>query len=903
MKAKLCCYTLMLLGVVAVAAIAGTTGKIAGRVKDAKSGEPLIGVNVLVHGTTLGAATDPDGYYVILNVPPGKYTMQFSSVGYLKKTVEGVSVSVDLTTKIDATLDQTSIEIKEVVITAEIPIIKKDLTSSEARVDVEQLKTLPVQEVGQVLSLQAGITVDRSGDVHIRGGRASEVAYWVDGISVSDSYDGKQTVQIDKNSVQELQVISGTFNAEYGQAMSGIVNTVTKDGEKKLHGAFMTFGSDYVTSDKDLFLNLNKVRPADNFNIEGSLSGPVPLLPAILFYSSARYYKTDGWLYGVRRFNPDGSKGDSAVVPMNNRSRLTGQAKLTYNLAPGMKLSSSAIGSSIDYRDYNSDDNHKYKLNPDGDVKKYDRGYTLSLLWTHSLGSSSFYTVNFSHFYKGFKEYLYEDPFDPRYNLDPQAQNTDLYEFLKAGTNLHHFNRSTRTTVGKIDYTNQVSRLHLVKAGIEAKYHELFLDDYRIVPEEQSGKYIATIPDLTSPLRERYLESPRELSFYVQDKLEYENMIVNVGVRFDYFESRGKTLADPADPNVYLPQKTENIALSLDQRLQKWYNKASPKYSVSPRFGISYPITDQGVLHFSYGHFLQIPSFINLYQKPGYKVSTASGVQGVYGNPDLNPQKTVMYEFGLQQQLTDVLGFDITGFYRDTRDWVSTSAQIPVRGDLATATSFYTMFINRDYANSRGVTLTVNKRPSGLFSMNFSYTFQVAEGINSKADEEQGKRANNEEPSIELNPLDWDQTHTANISLGFGEVDWGIFILGKYGSGFPYTPVLNQAEGRGEDASRQAQKNSRRRPATYNIDLNMFKSFRVVGVDMNVFLKVFNLLDRRNEINIYGQTGRASASARSLGVEALSQNLNRVNTVEDYLRRADYYSEPREIQIGFEISF
>ncbi|MBI3578250.1 MAG: TonB-dependent receptor [Ignavibacteriales bacterium] len=899
MKTKFVWCLIILLVVVTGIVVAGTTGKIAGRVKDAKSGEPLIGVNIIIQGTALGAATDPDGYYVILNVPPGKYSVTISSVGYQRKIVEGVSVSVDLTTKLDVDIEQTAIEVKEVVITAEAPVIKKDLTSSEARVDVGQLKTLPVQEVGQVLSLQAGITVDRGGGIHIRGGRASEVAYWVDGISVSDGYDGGQAVQIDKNSIQELQVISGTFNAEYGQAMSGIINTVTKDGGEKLRGTLLLYSGDYVTSDKELFWNLDKVRPAANFNVEGSLSGPVPLVPALTFYSSARYFRTDGWLYGVRRFNPDGSKADSAFVPMNNRTRLSGQAKLSFNVKPGMKLSVTGIGSSIDYRDYN----HGFRLNPDGDVKKYERGYTLSLIWTHSLSSTSFYTINFSHFYKGFKEYLYEDPFDARYNLDPQAFNTDLYEFLKAGTNLHHFNRNTKTTVGKIDYTIQVSRLHLVKAGIEAKYHELYLDDYSIVPEQRNLRYVATIPDLTSPLHEQYLERPRELSLYAQDKLEYENMIVNVGVRVDYFESRGNVLADPTDPNVYLPQKPENMALSLDQRLQQWYKKASPKYSVSPRFGISYPITDQGVLHFSYGHFLQIPSFSNLYQKPGYKVSTASGVQGVYGNPDLNPQKTVMYEFGLQQQLTEVLGFDLTAFYRDTRDWVSTSVQIPVRGDLATATSFYTTFINRDYANTRGITLTVNKRPSHLFSMNFSYTYQVAEGINSNPDEEQGKRVNNEEPSKELNALDWDQTHTANISLGFGEIDWGIYILGRYGSGLPYTPSLNQAAGRGEDVARQVPKNSRRRPPTYTIDLNTFKSFRLVGLDLNVFLKVFNLLDQRNEVDVYGQTGRATASARALGVESLSQNLNRINTVQDYIRRADFYSEPREIQIGVELSF
>ncbi|HWP82581.1 MAG TPA: TonB-dependent receptor [Bacteroidota bacterium] len=880
----------------------GTTGKVAGRVKDASSGEPLIGANIVLEGTTLGAATDVEGYYVILNVPPGKYNVIVSSIGFTRKTVSGIQVNIDLTTTVDVSLDPTVVELEEVTVTAEIPVIRKDLTSSEARVTSNEIRNMPVQEVHEVLSLQAGITVDRGGGIHIRGGRTSEVAYWVDGVSVSDVYDGGQAVQIDNNSMQELQVISGTFNAEYGQAMSGIVNIVTKDGGERLRGYFTYYSGDYFTRDSHLFTNLKSTNPTDNLNVEGSLSGPVPLIPHLTFYASGRFYKTDGWLYGVRRFNPDGTAGDSAFVPMNNRQRFSGQAKLTYSITPAMRLSLTGIYSDIEYRDYN----HDWKYTPDGDVKKFDRGYNYSLVLTHTLSSSSFYTVNLSTFYKRFKEYLYSDPFDSRYIVDPQATNRDLYEFIKKGTNNHRFRRTTKTNVAKFDYTDQINRLHQLKFGLEGRVHELFLDDYSLAPRQLSdGSYVPEIPDITTPLHEQYTRKPIEFSGYIQDKLEYEQMIMNIGVRFDYFDSKGEVLVDPQDPNVYLPQKPENQSLSFDQRLAKWYKKASPKKSISPRFGISYPITDRGVLHFSYGHFLQIPSFIHLYQKPGYKVTTASGLQGVYGNPDLNPQKTVMYEFGLQQQVTEDMSFDVTGFYRDTRDWVSTSTRIPVR-DPETATSYYTIFINRDYANSRGITLTMNKRSSHIadpFSFNLSYTFQVAEGNNSNPDEEQAAQQSNREPSRTLTPLDWDQTHTVNISTGLSSGDWGVFLLGRYGSGLPYSPVLNQAEGRGEDAARVLTKNSRRRPPTYTIDLNAFKNFALGPLNLVVFLKVFNLFDRRNEVEVFGQTGRATASVRALGAGPVNQNPGRVNTVEQFITRPDFYSEPREIQVGVELSF
>jgi len=923
---------------VAAVAHAGTTGKIAGQVRDVSTREALIGVNILIEGTRMGAATNIEGYYVILNIPPGEYSLVASAVGYARQRIGSVRVSVDLTTTMDFDMKSTTVEGEEVVVTAERPLVRRDLTSSEARVDAKQIQNMPVREVSQVLGLQAGVTVGRGGEIHIRGGRSTEVAYWVDGISVSDAYDGSQTVQVDNNSVQELQVISGTFNAEYGQAMSGIVNIVTKEGAQRFSGNIITYSGDYVTSQgykwnnrlypviapdesfnptpDDLYYGLNEIKPFATHNIEGSLSGPIPILPGVSFYMSGRYYRSSGWFYGSHIFNTDGSivpelTSDRLVydqtgtltavrlpdlpVEMNWRKRLSGQAKITIPFGGAIKLNLSALGSKIDYRDYS----HAWFLLPDGDVSKHDRAYNFGGLWTHSLTATSFYTINFAYFFKGFKEYLYEDPYDPRYVVDPNATATDLYEFISAGTNNHRFNRTTETRVAKIDYTNQLSRLHLLQAGIEGKLHRLYLEDYSLT--QDATTLLAAIPEPNSPLYEQYTRTPVELSAYVQDKLEYEKMIVNIGLRFDYFDPRAQFLSNPQDPNVYLPQIDSNKTRTLEERLTYWYKDAKPKYMVSPRFGISYPITDRGILHFSYGHFLQIPSFIHLYQRPDYKVTTASGVQGVYGNPDLDAQRSIMYEFGLQQQVSDMLSFDVTTFYRDVRNWVTTSPAIPVR-DFNTYTSSYVTYVNRDYSNSRGVTLTVAKRQSDYWSMNLTYTFQMVEGSNSNPDEELAAQQNNSEPPRALTPLDWDQTHVANLSVGVGSGDWGVFALGRYASGYPYTPVINQAESRGEDAARAVQKNSRRQPDQLTVDLRLFKNFQIGFVNLSLSARVFNLFDARNEVTVYGQTGRAYATPQALGAGSVDK-AGRVNPVEQYIIRPDYYSEPREIQLGVELNF
>jgi hypothetical protein len=650
----------------------------------------------------------------------------------------------------------------------------------------------------------------------------------------------------------------------------------------------------------------------------------------ITFYVSGRYFKSNGWRYGNKVFNPDGSTfpitEDRLVldadgnllgvripdipVTMNNRERLSGQAKLTFQLSGSTKLSLSGLWSLIDFRDYS----HEWFLAPEGDVRKFDRNFTLSALWTHTVGATSFYTVNLSYFKKLFREYLFENPFDPRYILDPNFAEPADFEFRPGGTNRHQFKRKTETRVAKIDYTNQVSKLHQLKVGVEGKLHRLYLEDYDI-SQDDFGNDIPTIPGRTSSRYQEYTREPIEFSAYIQDKLEYERMVVNIGLRFDYFNSDGRVLADPADPNVFLPRKIvhqhqdlndngiedPDEPNTLEKRLAYWYGDASPKYNVSPRFGISYPITDRGVLHFSYGHFLRIPSFIHLYQMPDYKVTTASEVQGVFGNPDLEAQRTIMYEFGLQQQMSDVLSFDVTAFYRDTRDWVTTSQGIDV-GDPGTSTSSYTLYVNRDYANSRGVTLSLVKRPSDMWSLNLSYTFQIAEGINSNPDDELAAQRDKTEPSRTLTPLDWDQTHTANLTVGIGQEDWGVFVLGRYGSGLPYTPSTGQAEAQGQDVARVVTNNSRRRPENYTVDLRVFKNFTIAPLNLSVFLKVFNVFDRRNEIDIFTEIGRASGSVEALGLENIS-GIGRVNPVESYIVRPDFYSEPREIQFGVEVNF
>ena len=261
----------------------GQSGKIAGKVTDASTGEALPFVNVMVEGTTQGAASDLDGNYFIINLPPGTYSVKASAIGYNSITAQGIKVASGFTATQDFALHSTALELnEEVVVIATKPLIRKDVTATTSVVGEDMISQLPVTEITDLLSLQAGI-VSSGSDLHVRGGRSGQVAYQVDGVPLTDAYDGSSVINVNANAVQELQVISGAFNAEYGQAMSGIINIVTKDGSNSFNGSFQTYTGDYFSNRDDKFWNIKSINPVAIRNFEGSLSGPI-LKDQLFFY-------------------------------------------------------------------------------------------------------------------------------------------------------------------------------------------------------------------------------------------------------------------------------------------------------------------------------------------------------------------------------------------------------------------------------------------------------------------------------------------------------------------------------------------------------------------------------------------------------------------------------------------
>jgi hypothetical protein len=885
---SLFCLLLLLSG---TSIYAGTTGKIAGRLFDAATKEPLIGANVIIIETTYGAATDFDGNYFIINIPPGTYNIKASLVGYSSVTFTNVKVSIDQTTKIDFELTEESIQLSDVVVTAEKSIVRKDLTSTEETINGEDISMLPLEDVSSVVNLQAGVV-----DGHFRGGRDSEVKYMIDGVPVNDVYSGQSSLSAEVNSIQEIQVLTGTFNAEYGEALSGVVNQVTKIAGDKFDGDISFYSGDYVSTHKSIFPNIDDINPYDVYNVQGNLSGPVPGFENLLkFFFSGRYNDDKGAIYGQRVFNPSdssnfsannsadwyvGATGDKKYVPMNFSKRLSLQGKLAINVGGGKGVVLSGLYQDNKYRDYD----HLYKLNPDGDYQKFQKSFLGIASYTLLLSNSAFIDFSASGIKSEFKQYVYEDPLDTRYINPDRKKDVSGNAFLTGGTQNWHFNHTTTSVTGKTDFTWQIDIINQIKTGLDFTYHNLKYEDFQIIIDATSN-FKPKIPEPGAFNFNTYKSNPYQFAYYFQDKIEYDYLIINVGLRFDYFEPDGAYLKDPNKINELdelQPPFPDSLLI-----------KAKSKYQLSPRIGLSYPISEKGAIHISYGHFFQIPPFENLYRNPNFRIPLTGefpqNIGNTIGNADLDPQQTIMYEIGIQQALTDELGITVTGYYKDIRNLLG--SEIYIKNEFRK----FSKLVNKDYGSVKGITLSFEKRFTYGIGATIDYTFQVAKG--SASDPNAAFNNAQANPPIEGNkqlvPLDWDRTHSLNFTLTLGVPgDYIASLIGRLGSGLPYTPSLQN--------QRTGLENSDNRPAYFNVDFYITKYFEIVGQQFSVFAKIYNLFDTLNEVNVFGDTGRAG---ETLELTRNQQPPRGVNTIQEFFTRPDYYSSPRQIVFGAAVSF
>lgn len=893
-------------------------GKIAGSITDT-SGEPLIGVNIIIDGTTQGTQTDVDGNYVILNVRPGTYTLRFSYIGFQTQVISSIAVATGQTTRYDLEMREAVIQGEEVVIVADAPLVQKDLTASKQTVTAAEIDALPVESFLGVLVTQAGVSQGPGGAIHVRGGRSNEVSYLVDGLSVANPFDTNGlATSVAADAIQEMTVISGAFNAEYGRAMSGIVNLVTKEGGDRMTGSLSFYGGDTFTTHDEIFFTPSSVKLRD-YTAIASLGGPIPFLRNTHFFLSGRRDVDEGYFYGIREHSPsdsanfnvspwyyemhgvpwqDAPETDQTPVPMNESSSFNFIGKLTTRPFSNIKVEYSIILDGAERTPFN----FAYRYNPDGVSQSRDFSQNHSLHVTHSLGERAFYTVKLSYANNDASSYLYEDPFDERYVSDGAIIGYPGSNFLFGGNQKGHVYEYFESARAKFDLTKQFGAVHETKFGVSFQRHSLSRQNFTVLYDGDTFPEPTVLPPDQSPAHDKYgchvfLELPGvdnsdcqdqyavEIAAYAQDKLEFDNFIINVGLRFEQFRPNGSFIT-----SLLEPPRGEDPASAL--------GTSTKKNLFLPRVGVSFPITDKGIIHFSYGHFAQMPPLRQLYVNPEFEFP--AGAAPTFGNPNLRPERSVQYEMGLQQQIGEMMAIDITGFFKDIRDYLALQS---VRFSTVAGEDLYSIYLNRDYANVKGMTLALTKRraPNGLLSASVDYTFQLAEGNRTDGNAFFFNFLSGRENEFELVPLSFDQRHIISSTVTLSRPrNWSASFIGQYSTGYPYSPLIL-------DENIDDLPNSGRKPSQINVDAHLYKQFALQGVNIRAFMKVFNVLDRLNERFVFDDTGRATYSLGERRGEhaawAPFYGQRGIRDFEEYTTRPQWYSAPRSISIGATLSF
>jgi outer membrane receptor protein involved in Fe transport len=959
---------------------AGTTGKIAGRVTDSQTGEPLTGANIMIEGTQFGAAADIDGDYYILNLSPGKYKLKVSMVGYTTEVIEDIRVQVDLTTQINVALNPAAIELGQTVAVYANKEIQKDLTSSERSIQSDQIKNLPARDLTSILTMQAGITKDAGGGIHIRGGRSSEVSYMVDGVQIMNPLDRSNGISIDDQAYEEVKAITGTFNAEYGQALSGVVNIVTKKGSDKFEANATVYTSgNYSTDDiytmqsnrewaevvanslvmqnGDNFvysyLNnkyglsrsqadamaaggnkpwiqkknyLSEFRPFSSQDYQANISGPLPgTSKKLSYFLAGRYQDGTGYSRGYRYFMPWGlwtpaydsvhsfQQADGEEVPLYLYDGYSGQGKIFYNDKNLQVSYGLFINDGHNYSAYS-------KYIPEGGLHNYNTQYVHILSSTIIFSNSTFLELLGNYYDSHNKSYAYEAPDDYRYVptsagdfqqyiFNPESEDgisvtTKPNDYTYFGNNTYRGDQKAKYYSAKLDLTSQLNKYNLVKIGGSFRQHDLINDYYNL--QFSQVDYSTIIPEASSAYHTKYSSKPVEAAAYIQDKIEFDELIINIGLRFDYFDSKGRVLADPMDPEIYDPllpghkyknytettPEEELIEYTYAEKEKFWYKGVDAKYQLSPRFGLSFPITADGVIHFSYGHFFQNPSFNYLYTNPNFWV-TGAGATSLVGNANLDAERTIIYEIGLQQRLFSTLFLNVTGFYRDIRDWIGTGIPQLTYDGLT-----YYSYVNKDNAVAKGITLSAQYSLDNL-SISLDYTYMSAMGTSSNATDAFSALMGGKQPLLQLINLNWDQPHTLNLIVNYNYDGWIGTLTGAFASGYPYTPSLYSSEATGSNSSYTGFiENSARIPSTLSFDLRLSRTFEIGFARVEAILNIQNVLDTRNSTGVYSDTGLSSYTKNT---DLYSSRLVEFADTREYYANPGNYTGPRSIQLGLRV--
>ncbi len=980
-------------------------GKLRGVITDRESGEPLIGANVVIEGTNLGASTDINGEYVILSVPPGVYTVRASYIGYASVSISNIRVSSNITTTQDFKLSSTAIQVQAVEVVADRPLIQRNTTNTVRISTQEEIRTIPVRGLQNMLAYNAGV-VQQDGTLYIRGGRAGEVAYYIDGANTTNPLFRSEAVSPIQEAIEEFQLQSGGYTAEFGGANSGIVRTTLRTGGSQFKASVDYQTDDFAGPGRE-FLGTS-ARGYRNAVV--TLSGPI--------LSNLRYFVAGQHNFLRNRSNvrlepfifenmvTDAFGTHAAGTPLpgpieikknymykNWRNDNSVQGTLLYDMNP-IKIRFTGNYGEVDLPTGRNWPGGLQNLFWQRDYRNETKNALANLRLTHVLGPKTFYEVGVSYYNRDFRAYdpdygddwkLYSDSvaarekgyitdkgstgFLTRYNGPPGYSVIYGFNFAHPFAVNNSYQLNSQQSIGlTVDFTSQINPQWELKAGgkIDSWTMRLFsvgnIQAYNTFIAQSGDKYAPAKLAADPNLRKEYnifvqragimnlygydvdgnkidegFDGPRKpllASAYVQNKFEFSDLVLNLGVRYELFDMKNVAPVDYINPEW----DTQLNYFRSDAALKE----TDPVSLLLPRVSFSFPVTDRTVFYAMYGKYAQLPELNRLYDGVRFlaaRISPISRVGYSLGSTPagtgflVKPERTTQYEVGIRQTLTDNFAFTITGFYKDLKDQIQLNR---VLNDVGVP--IFVAYGNSDFGTVKGLELTLELRRTNRLQAKVNYTLSDARGTASNPSSSRNAVSDQSDvrfPSF-INPLDYNQTHRGSLMLDYrwGKGDGGPILEGlganfifTFNSGHAFTKILEPqnlgqanvwvigVQPLSDPRTRNPVEpiNSSSTPWVFNVDLNASKVFYFEGFTAELYVNVLNLFDSKQIVNVFPNTGtayddgwlRSHLAAPYVAIPNYVDFYRAVNINNRWAYMSvtgnDIYGAPRQIRVGLKL--
>lgn len=873
-----------------------------GIITDKADGVTLIGVNVLISGTSLGAASGIDGDYTIKGISPGEYVIEVSYLGYEKLQYTGITFTAGEKKEMNFELGESALIFEgDIVIIGEKPLVDIDDPKNQTIIDNETIEAAPIRQIQSILNTQTGVVENAEG-VHIRGGRTYETGFYIDGVSAQDPLAGTGFgIDVGTNSVSKVEVTTGGQGVEYGDATSGVVNTKTKSGGDKVE-----FSLNHKRDNFGFNSDWNSVFSQQVF--EAGLGGPAffnkHIFGKLKYFTSLKLNYTDEFTKNPADQVVSSLYPDSFWSPYQD-NRLAGMLKLNYELDPRRKLTFNYLKSvtinqnrnmlRITGNDVSFSPGYQFNfhLQPDN-ANTYTHDTNLQILqWQQTVNNQFSYKVIGSRLFVKLRADANGRPWRPE-NVDTEFDPNSIVEFPTS-----YFNPND-----EVVFVNPSPGLYN-NNGIATLWHDHFVEEYAfraqatiyskntfnklIIGTEVKRQDLQWI-DITRP----WIGAPIELasgetsqsfrlgdvsdvwrvqpvkgSLYVSDKIKYRGLVADVGARLEYWMP-GK-FVDEAINNEASPIRDEIRDAYIDNTVGLGNRRA--KLRLLPKVSASFPIRENQMMFFSYGHSTVYPHPRDIYTGLDPQFTDRSTLSRL-GNPNLNPEVDISYELGLKSQITSNDALNFTAYWKDKYDFISSSSVLIE--DITGREVQRTIRINSDYARVRGLELAYIKRIGKWFNGQISGSYSIASGQSSSSSEslQEILQTGNRVTTVET-PLAWDSPLDLKAFAVFKQSTesglWGKKWLNNFSfyseaifrTGRRYTPyyLIGEEANSGrpiyEQESDPTLRYSELADPGFWLNMNLKKWWSLGNWDIAYTFEITNLLNNKNTAIVNPVTGRA----------------------------------------------